>query len=61
MRHVKSVQLHPEFVEWHPAELLREAEKLIASKMHPQTIIAGWRMAVDCSRNALAAAARNNG
>lgn len=43
------------------SELLREAEKLIAAKMHPQTIIAGWRMSVDCARKALAAAARDNG
>ena len=43
------------------AELLREAEKLIAAKMHPQTIISGWRKAVTCARDALAAAARDNG
>eukprot|EP00124_Ichthyophonus_hoferi_P001170 Ihof_evm11s55 gene=Ihof_evmTU11s55 len=35
------------------SELLREAEKLIATKMHPQTIIAGWRQAVDVARLAL--------
>ena len=43
------------------AELLREAEKLIAAKMHPQTIISGWRKAVQCARDALADAARDNG
>lgn len=35
------------------AELLREAEKLIDQKIHPQTIIAGWRIAVDAAKNAL--------
>lgn len=27
------------------AELIREAEKLIDMRIHPQTIISGWRMA----------------
>lgn len=35
------------------AELLREAEKLIAQKLHPQTIIAGWRLATEAARKAL--------
>lgn len=35
------------------AELLREAEKLIDLKIHPQTIIAGWRIANDVARDAL--------
>ncbi|KNC82622.1 T-complex protein 1 subunit beta [Sphaeroforma arctica JP610] len=35
------------------SELLREAEKLVATKMHPQTIIAGWRKAMNCAREAL--------
>lgn len=35
------------------AELLREAEKLIEQKLHPQTIIAGWRIAVDAAKQAL--------
>lgn len=39
------------------AELLREAEKLIAKKIHPQTIIAGWRMATEVARAALVATA----
>lgn len=39
------------------AELLREAEKLIASKIHPQTIIAGWRQATEIARSALINAA----
>ncbi|KAF2074750.1 hypothetical protein CYY_003938 [Polysphondylium violaceum] len=34
-------------------ELLREGEKLIAQKVHPQTIISGWRLAVETARNAL--------
>lgn len=32
---------------------MREAEKLIDQKIHPQTIIAGWRKAVDVARSAL--------
>ncbi|GLV45145.1 Chaperonin containing TCP1 subunit 2 [Carabus blaptoides fortunei] len=35
------------------AELLKEAEKLIEQKIHPQTIIGGWRKAVDVARAAL--------
>lgn len=35
------------------AELLKEAEKLVEQKIHPQTIIAGWRKAVDVARTAL--------
>ncbi|PUZ57507.1 hypothetical protein GQ55_5G437600 [Panicum hallii var. hallii] len=34
-------------------ELLREAEKLVNMKIHPMTIIAGFRMALECARNAL--------
>lgn len=34
-------------------ELLREAEELIAQKIHPQTIIAGWRKATEAARQAL--------
>ncbi|KHG21047.1 T-complex 1 subunit beta [Gossypium arboreum] len=34
-------------------ELLREAEKLVAAKIHPMTIISGYRMASECARNAL--------
>ncbi|KAG8378025.1 hypothetical protein BUALT_Bualt08G0095300 [Buddleja alternifolia] len=34
-------------------ELLREAEKLVNAKIHPMTIIAGYRMAAECARNAL--------
>jgi len=32
---------------------LREAEKLVNMKIHPMTIIAGFRMAAECARNAL--------
>ncbi|XP_019850946.1 PREDICTED: T-complex protein 1 subunit beta-like [Amphimedon queenslandica] len=41
-------------------ELLKEAEILIASKIHPQTIISGWRKAADEARKALTEAARDN-
>ncbi|KAJ1437390.1 TCP-1-like chaperonin intermediate domain superfamily [Sesbania bispinosa] len=34
-------------------ELLREAEKLVAAKIHPMTIISGFRMAAECARNSL--------
>ncbi|KAK4721159.1 hypothetical protein R3W88_011392 [Solanum pinnatisectum] len=34
-------------------ELLREAEKLVNAKIHPMTIIAGFRMASECARNVL--------
>ena len=34
-------------------ELLREAEKLINQKVHPMTIIAGFRMAVEVARDKL--------
>uniref|UniRef100_A0A336MS14 T-complex protein 1 subunit beta n=1 Tax=Culicoides sonorensis TaxID=179676 RepID=A0A336MS14_CULSO len=42
------------------SELLREAEKLIEQKMHPQIIIAGWRIAVDTARAALEKVAKDN-
>ena len=42
------------------AELLREAESLVARKLHPQTIIAGWRLATDCARDALTAVTKDN-
>ncbi|KAJ1701263.1 hypothetical protein LUZ63_001042 [Rhynchospora breviuscula] len=41
-------------------ELLREAEKLVAMKIHPMTIIAGYRMAVECARDALLRKAMDN-
>ncbi|XP_058120724.1 T-complex protein 1 subunit beta [Anopheles ziemanni] len=42
------------------AELIREAEKLVEQKLHPQTIIAGWRQATAAARAALEAAATDN-
>nr|CAD7602517.1 unnamed protein product [Timema genevievae] len=42
------------------AELLREAEKLIELKIHPQIIIAGWRKATQVARDALTAIAMDN-
>ena len=43
------------------SELLREAEKLISAKIHPQTIVSGWRKAVKVARAALEAAAIDHG
>ena len=42
-------------------ELLKEAEQLIAQKIHPQTIISGWRKATDEARKALTDFARDHG
>lgn len=42
------------------AELLREAEKLVAQKIHPQTIIEGFRIASSASLHALEKAAKDN-
>lgn len=42
------------------SELLREAEKLIEKKFHPQTIISGYRLAVDVARDALTNFAQDN-
>jgi len=39
------------------AELLREAEKLIAQKIHPQTIVEGYRIASLAALKALEKAA----
>ncbi|TWW64421.1 T-complex protein 1 subunit beta [Takifugu flavidus] len=39
------------------AELLREAELLVSRKIHPQTIISGWRKATQVARDALREAA----
>lgn len=41
-------------------ELLREAEKLVTAKIHPQTIISGWRKAVVASRETLLKHAEDN-
>lgn len=42
------------------SELLREAEKLIDLKIHPQTIIGGWRRAQDVAREALTDSAQDH-
>ncbi|KAF7996535.1 hypothetical protein HCN44_002167 [Aphidius gifuensis] len=42
------------------SELLKEAEKLIEQKIHPQTIIEGWRVAQDVAKNALQNATSDN-
>lgn len=39
---------------------MREAEKLIEQKIHPQIIIAGWRMATKAARSALEKSAKNH-
>lgn len=41
-------------------ELLREAEKLVNAKIHPQTIIRGWRKALAAARASLDKAAVDN-
>jgi T-complex protein 1 subunit beta len=41
-------------------EFLREAEQLIAQKIHPQTIIRGWRKAIVVARGALEKASVDN-
>ncbi|EPS43328.1 hypothetical protein H072_2683 [Dactylellina haptotyla CBS 200.50] len=43
------------------AELLREAEKLVDQKIHPQTIIAGYRTAKEAALKALQKAAVDHG
>ncbi|PRP87034.1 hypothetical protein PROFUN_04770 [Planoprotostelium fungivorum] len=41
-------------------ELLREAEKLILQKLHPQTIVDAWRLASNAAREALLASVKDN-
>jgi len=41
-------------------ELIKEAEKLIEMKIHPQTVIAGWRKAVAVAKDALTNSAIDN-
>merc|ERR1712213_119918 len=43
------------------SELLREAEKLIEQRIHPQTIVAGWRQATKIARAALEGQAKDHG
>jgi len=42
------------------AELLREAEKLVDMRLHPQHIIAGYRQARDVAKATLQAISRDN-
>jgi len=42
------------------SELLRETENLLGQKIHPQTIIAGWRKATNEALRALEGIAKNN-
>ena len=43
------------------SELLREAEKLTNQRIHPQTIVSGFRKATDCALATLTASALNHG
>merc|ERR1719323_677685 len=43
------------------SELLRQADKLIEMRIHPQTIAAGWRRATAVAREALGASAKDHG
>merc|ERR1712110_969406 len=43
------------------SELLKEAEKLIDMRIHPQTIVAGWRKATQVARKVLEANALDHG
>lgn len=40
---------------------IKEAENLVRMKIHPQTIIAGWRKATIAAREALENSAVDNG
>ena len=42
------------------AELLKEAEQLVDRKLHPQTIVSGWRKSVTVAREALESVAKDN-
>ena len=42
-------------------ELLKEPETLISHRIHPQTIISGWRKATTVARNALEGSALDHG
>ena len=54
------------FLFYHPSPspyllpMSQEAERLVNAKIHPQTIIAGWRLATDAARAALTSVARDN-
>merc|ERR1712062_920323 len=43
------------------SELIREAEKMIEMRIHPQTIAAGWRQATKVARQALESSAKDHG
>ncbi len=43
------------------SELIREAEKLVDQRIHPQTIVAGWRAASKVAKEALEANALDHG
>lgn len=43
------------------AELLKEAEIMIATRIHPQTIISGYRKALTVAQEALQKVALNSG
>merc|ERR1712218_59164 len=43
------------------SELIREAEKMIEMRIHPQTIVAGWRQATKVARQALESSAKDHG
>merc|ERR1712072_486786 len=43
------------------SELIREAEKMIEMRIHPQTIVAGWRKATQVARKVLEANALDHG
>lgn len=42
------------------SELLREAEKLVMQRLHPQHIIAGWRKACEVARQTLSDISSDN-
>ncbi|XP_034944640.1 T-complex protein 1 subunit beta [Chelonus insularis] len=42
------------------SELLKQAEKMVEQRIHPQTIITGWRKATNIAKEALEAAAVDN-
>ncbi|XP_054158069.1 T-complex protein 1 subunit beta-like [Oppia nitens] len=42
------------------SELLKEAEQLVSMKLHPQTIVSGWRKSVNAAREALESVAVDN-
>lgn len=43
------------------SELLRQAEKLIEMRIHPQTIVSGWRKATAVAKEALEKQALDHG